>query len=804
MHKSFGISAIVKSINKIVGDVTRVLEQIFKNQGIRNKIALAFTAICMAVIIGLSYILYDLRTVHNMSNELVNRHQPVAQALRYIVQNIDHAKYDLQVYLLTGEKSYVAHFKADLKETYPHINQLETYISEEAYNIKRSEISNIKLLLHDISGNVENMQKVGENYAENYVIISAASSDLNPLALEYLGIINSMLDEERDEPDLKTQAHSVGLLTDIRHSWTQMMSFLRIDIATRRKSNHENVYSYLELNKQLLQKLQQEKNTGDFGQVAQLIKLNATYSENLKKVLEKLDSDIWRLDIFIMKQHIVPTFDELDSIIYRMEDAHASNLYTLNNQLGLRLDSTNNTYLLVILITFILSAFTAFALTRHIKKRLSSLQRVSERVAEGNFMVRADDSIADEIGNFSNCFNKMLGNIDLYQRELYKAKEAAEAASEAKSRFLSRMSHELRTPLNSIIGFSELTANSLNKLSFQGKEEIEEYTSLVHKSGRHLLKLVNEILDLARIAADEIEINLQPTHIRPIIEECIETVRPMLADKKLSINSSLDEANHILLNIDKGRLKQVMLNLLSNAINYNREHGRIDISCQLKPDGAFRICVNDSGIGIADEDKDKVFEAFNRLDADKRAIDGIGIGLTISKTYIMLMRGKIGVDSIPGQGASFWIELPAVKSERIVDMQSRPLEDDPCRHTILYIEDDHSNQILINMIFLKTRPEFNLIIAGSGEEGIKLAKQHHPDLILMDIDLPGMDGEQAMQALRSDPLFKDTPFIAVSADAMKKNIKKRLEAGFNNYVTKPVDMNTLLSACDALLNISRD
>ena len=389
------------------------------------------------------------------------------------------------------------------------------------------------------------------------------------------------------------------------------------------------------------------------------------------------------------------------------------------------------------------------------------------------------------------------------QLELMRSKEDAENASRAKSEFLSRMSHELRTPMNSILGFAQLLQmdpqHTLTETQKQGVERIL-------KSGRHLLDLINEILDLARIESGRLSISVEPVHIREVVEEALLIVEPMAARRQIQIMDQVSNPRNVVVKADRTRLKQILLNLLSNAIKYNREGGSVILTYEVVDGERYRISVADTGPGIPPDKLDDLFEPFNRLGAEQTEVEGTGIGLAISKRLIELMEGTIGVESEVGSGSRFYFELPLAEAveEEAADSEEEASEDETVvepeddRQTVLYVEDNPANLQLVADI-LTLRPHIRLLSAPQARMGIDLARAHHPDLIILDINLPEMDGFEALKLLQNDPETSDIPVIALSASAMPRNVERGLRAGFKRYLTKPLNVPEFLETIDTFL-----
>jgi PAS domain S-box-containing protein len=381
------------------------------------------------------------------------------------------------------------------------------------------------------------------------------------------------------------------------------------------------------------------------------------------------------------------------------------------------------------------------------------------------------------------------------EKALEEAKDEADRANRAKSEFLSRMSHELRTPLNAILGFGQL-------LERQSPTPTQR-TRVKHviTAGRHLLALINEVLDISRIEAGRIQLSLEPVCVAEAVQETLDLMRPLGNERRIQLIADVDMDATVHVLADRQRFKQVLLNLLTNAVKYTPGSGSVTVSYAANGNEKLRIQVKDSGPGIAKEKLARLFTPFDRLGAELSNVEGTGLGLVLSQRLIQAMGGAIGVESAQGQGSMFWVELPQTRSPleqtRLAKttITRRRRRADTEKRKLLYIEDNLSNLTLIEEI-LEERPEIELLSAMQGQVGLDLARQHSPDLILLDLHLPDLPGWEVLSQLRLSEATADIPVVVISADATPSQIKRLLKAGALSYLTKPLDVTEFFRVLD--------
>ena len=384
--------------------------------------------------------------------------------------------------------------------------------------------------------------------------------------------------------------------------------------------------------------------------------------------------------------------------------------------------------------------------------------------------------------------------------ELERSRSEADKASRAKSEFLSSMSHELRTPLNAILGFAQLLESDSPPPTAIQKESIAQ----ILEAGWHLLKLIDEVLDLTKVESGHVSLSQEPVSLAEVMLECQGMIEPQAQQRGIKlIVPRLDSP--VFVRADRTRVKQVLLNLLSNAIKYNIGQGTVEVECTESTPGRTRVSVRDTGAGLSPEQLAQLFQAFNRLGQEAGGEEGTGIGLVVAKRLVELMGGTIGAESTVGAGSVFWFELTSVVEPRLstdvgdaAALRERHVRRGERVHTLLYVEDNPANLKLVEQIIAR-HFDMRLVTAVNGMSGVETARASQPDVILMDINLPDISGFEALVILRSDPVTAHIPVVAISADAIPRDIKKGLKAGFFAYITKPIKVNEFMDALDVAL-----
>jgi CheY-like chemotaxis protein/nitrogen-specific signal transduction histidine kinase len=404
---------------------------------------------------------------------------------------------------------------------------------------------------------------------------------------------------------------------------------------------------------------------------------------------------------------------------------------------------------------------------------------------------------ADELGRLADSLVGAEEVLASRTDELVTARDTAITATHVKNAFLSSTSHELRTPLNAVLGFAQLL--QLSDLSQEDQDAVERILA----AGRHLLALINELIDIARVESGEFSLSVEPIAVQPVVEETCQLMAPLAADRSITISQPRPPPG-LAVRADRQRLSQVLVNLLSNAIKYNRPGGTITITCQAVGPGQVSLAVADTGPGIPAADLERIFDPFERLGAEQTAVEGTGIGLPLARAFAEAMHGTLTAASVPGEGTTFTLTLP--RAQDVVQASAGgqippqpPAPDDPARTRtrILYIEDNPANIEVVSR-FIKTRPGMRLQSVTTGEAGLEAATRDIPDLILLDLHLPGLHGDAVLSRLRDQPATVGVPVAVLSAEAAPTVIRQMRARGVIAYLTKPLDLAELGRLLDSV------
>jgi signal transduction histidine kinase/CheY-like chemotaxis protein len=435
--------------------------------------------------------------------------------------------------------------------------------------------------------------------------------------------------------------------------------------------------------------------------------------------------------------------------------------------------------------------------TSGIARRLETAVADAGRLGEGE-PIKPGLRARDELGRLSNAHRRAEELMLSRTTELVGARDEAVRATQAKNVFLASTSHELRTPLNAVLGFTQLL--QMSDLSEEDRDAVERILA----AGHHLLALINELIDIARIESGEFSLSVEPVAMQPVVEETCRLMAPLAADRSITISQHF-QTPALAVKADRQRLRQILVNLMSNAIKYNREGGAVVITCQAPSPDQVSLTMADTGPGIAGPDLDRIFDPFERLGAEQTAIEGTGIGLPLARAFAEAMEGHLTAASIPGEGTTFTVTLPraadmvpAAGDDRASVPVPRTGSEDPAGTdlSVLYIEDNPANIEVVSR-FMRTRPGVRLQSATSGQAGLALAAQEIPDLILLDLHLPGLHGHEVLRRLKAEPATAGIPVAILSAEAAPAVIRNMRASGVIAYLTKPLDLTELGQLIDS-------
>lgn len=775
------------------------MNYVFERLSFRQKIIFGFSLLSAVFIFGMGYMLFEFTNISQLSTNIIEKQRPIIRSSSNAREYSQSAANYLHKFILNGNESNLVNYSRSINELKKSLKSLSKYIGKPDFELKEEELQRLNIILKEIDQYVLELKKYKNNYIENHPIINTAANTLNPLAIEYLGIINSIIYENTHSG---ISRETLVQFADMRHSWTQMLSSLRITLATKQAREFVNVKTYSEINKKQMKMLKELK--FDFFQedIAGLEKIRKEFMKHFDTMIEGFDSTIWSMEAHLMTAKIMPLFDEVDVCLTKLLKVQLKQSEKADVLLSQHLRIAHYSYIALIVISFFIAFLISSFITRSVRRPLIKLVDASNEVAKGNFDTKIKVIGHDEISYLAKTFNDMVSKLQESQMALTTARDVAEHASLAKSEFLTRISHELRTPLNAILGFAQI-------LSIDTSDNVDlsenKYVKNILKSGWHLLDLVEELLDLGQIETNTILLQNEKEDVLRLIEECIEIVRPIANEKNISIFEDIQKDCACYSNVDPVRFKQVVLNLLTNAVKFNKDKGKIKITSDFIGDQFIRISIYDEGAGLTTNQKHEVFDAFQRLDANKKAIEGVGIGLNIAKNLVELMNGNIGVESNVGEGCCFWLEFPILEiiplsnNNKNKESEYISANDNNKLYHVLYIEDDEFNLELVREILSVMRPEILLFEASTAEDGLKIVKEEKFDLILMDLNLPGMSGQEALNELKKYKNTANIPVVALSADALTDSIKSGKTQGFKDYITKPINIDHFISVLDTIL-----
>jgi signal transduction histidine kinase/CheY-like chemotaxis protein len=542
--------------------------------------------------------------------------------------------------------------------------------------------------------------------------------------------------------------------------------------------------------------------------------------DNIERVIEDYSAAVQRAEVLVNSKVNIDQTDKQVAVddepairaMLRLGDAIFRSRQATTNIFSDKISRIANTVyysafvvdLIFIALIIILIWFLRFRLTKPLSRLVTAIDEIDPK-APGSDRLLSMGGKGDELSMVANAINRFLDSSEIHLTErrsaessMEAAKVEAERANQAKSEFLSSMSHELRTPLNSILGFGQMLHTDPD--APLSEDQLDSVNHIV-RSGRHLLELINEILDLSKIEATEISISIEDFSLSDVVKECLPVLTSMGEEQSITISTPTPGWEALRVRADRVRFRQVLLNLATNAVKYNRDKGTVSICFEQAANKMLRVSVSDTGNGISAANQQELFKPFNRLGAENTEVEGTGIGLVISKKLVEAMDGDIGMNSKVGEGSTFWFTIPlAGNTGATLVSMARGEETTEASYSgqtakLLYVEDNPANLELMRKIINRI-DGLSMISANTGETGIEIARNEQPDVIILDINLPGKSGLEVLKELQKFDDTQNIPAIALSAAATDRDINRGIEAGFFRYLTKPFVVADLMTAVE--------
>ena len=479
------------------------------------------------------------------------------------------------------------------------------------------------------------------------------------------------------------------------------------------------------------------------------------------------------------------------------------------SEIYLHAESITKAALTIAILGVIVASFLSWWISGILSKPMQLLADAAQAVAKGDLSSKVDLSSNPrpvEIRKLAKSFNQMIDDVGRKNTVLVNLAHEAVSSSNHKSAFISSMNHELRTPMNAVLGFAQMLEMSTDEPLTENQKSAIEH---ILRNGNHLLELIDQMLDLNKIEAGTLPLKMEDIPARDVLDESLYLIQERANYERVEIIDQTWGGKLPLLWTDSTRLIQVLLNLMTNAVKYNRKGGTVTLGCEQVPEQMLRIRITDTGIGIPAEQQDDLFKPFERLGHELGNIDGSGIGLSITRQIVEMLGGQIGFESDEDKGSIFWVDIPISNKESLLEeeinaadtpaLNSKRRKNEGVVRTVLYIEDNPDNVHLVEAI-IGQFGYIELLTAENATIGFDLATSKRPDLILMDINLPGMNGLQALKRLKQTRETQDIPVIAITSNTMPKDIVAGLKAGFQAYITKPIKVSEFIQTIDQTLN----